>query len=67
MQTLAQKLIDRVWALNGEIGIPRTTDVIRKEDIEALVEAAITEGGNYASPRFITEEECRGVLRAISA
>jgi alcohol dehydrogenase class IV len=66
-EALAQKLIDRVWALNAEIGIPRTTDVIREEDIEALVAAAITEGGNYPSPRFITEEECRGVLRAISA
>jgi alcohol dehydrogenase class IV len=62
-----QKLIDRVWALNEEIGIPRNTDVIREEDIEALVAAAITEGGNYPSPRFISEDECRGVLRAISA
>jgi hypothetical protein len=41
---LAQKLIDRVWVLNEEIGISRTTNVIREEDIEALVEAAITEG-----------------------
>lgn len=62
---LAGKLIARVWALNDEIGIPRTTDVIREQDIEALVTAAIKEGGNYPSPRFITEEECRGVLRAI--
>jgi alcohol dehydrogenase class IV len=65
--TLAQNLIDRVWQLNDEIGIPRTTDVIREEDIEELVAAAITEGGNYPSPRFISEDECRGVLRAISA
>ena len=64
---LAQKLIDRVWQLNDEIGIPRTTDVIRSEDIEKLVAAALAEGGNYPSPRFISEEECRGVLKAISA
>ena len=64
---LAGKLIARVWALNDEIGIPRTTDVIREADIEALVTAAINEGGNYPSPRFISEEECRGVLRAIRA
>jgi alcohol dehydrogenase class IV len=64
---LVRKLIDRVWALNDEIGIPRTTDVIREEDVEALVQAAIAEGGNYPSPRFLTEEECRGVLRAIAA
>jgi alcohol dehydrogenase class IV len=64
---LAQKLIDRVWALNEEIGIPRTTDVIQKGDVEALVEAAITEGGNYPSPRFLSEDEIRGILRTISA
>jgi alcohol dehydrogenase class IV len=64
---LARKLIDRVWELNREIGIPPGSEAIRDEDIEALVAAAITEGGSYASPRFISEEECRGVLRAIKA
>lgn len=65
--TLARKVIDRVWALNDEIGIPRTTAVIREEDIEALVKAAIAEGGNYPSPRFISEDECRAILRALRA
>jgi alcohol dehydrogenase len=65
--TLVRKLIDRVWALNDEIGIPRTSEVIREADIEALVTAAINEGGSYPSPRFITEDECRGVLRALRA
>ncbi|CAA0101548.1 NAD-dependent methanol dehydrogenase [Halioglobus japonicus] len=64
---LARKLIDRVWELNREIGIPASTDVIRDEDIEALVAAAITEGGSYPSPRFLSEDECRMVLRAIKA
>jgi alcohol dehydrogenase class IV len=64
---LTRKLIDQIWALNDEIGIPRTTDVIRTDDIEGLITAALTEGGNYPSPRFITENECRDVLRAISS
>jgi alcohol dehydrogenase class IV len=64
---LARKVIDRVWALNDEIGIPRTTDLIQEADIEGLVTAAINEGGNYPSPRFISEDECRGILRSISA
>lgn len=59
---LAQKLIDRVWALNREIGIPATTDVIKTADIDALVEAALTEGSGYPTPRFFEPEECRGVL-----
>tara|TARA_R110002072_G_scaffold4245_9_gene30080 strand:- start:17460 stop:18662 length:1203 start_codon:yes stop_codon:yes gene_type:complete len=63
--TLARKLIDRVWELNEEIGIPLTSEAIREEDIEALVSAAIAEGGSYPSPRFISEEECRGILRTI--
>lgn len=65
--TLAQTLVDRVWALNEDISIPRTTNAIQADDIDALVQAAISEGGNYASPRFITEQECRNILVAISA
>lgn len=64
---LARTLIDRVWALNEAIGIPRTTDVIQAGDVETLTDAALTEGGNYPSPRFISRDECRGILRAISA
>jgi alcohol dehydrogenase class IV len=64
---LARKLIDRVWALNDEIGIPRTTDLIRAEDIDDLVKAALAEGGTYPSPRFLSKAECRGVIEAISA
>ncbi|MEH6589598.1 MAG: iron-containing alcohol dehydrogenase [Halioglobus sp.] len=64
---LARKLIDRVWALNDEIGIPRTTDLIRAEDIDELVKAALAEGGTYPSPRFLSKAECRGVIEAISA
>jgi alcohol dehydrogenase class IV len=66
-QALARKLIDRVCALNDEIGIPRTTDLIRKEDIEELVDKALAEGGTYPSPRFFSRAECRGILEAISA
>lgn len=65
-KALARTLIDRVWALNEEIGIPRTTDVIQPQDVEALTDAALVEGGNYPSPRFISRDECRGVLQAIS-
>ncbi len=66
-QALARKLIDRVWELNKEIGIPLTSDKIREEDIDALVSAAIAEGGTYPSPRFISEAECRTLLHSIKA
>ena len=53
---LAQKVIDKVWALNAEIGIPKTTDVIKAEDIETLVDAALTEGSGYPTPRFFERD-----------
>ncbi|MFK8050360.1 MAG: iron-containing alcohol dehydrogenase [Halioglobus sp.] len=64
---LAQKLIDKVWALNAEIGIPKTTDVIKEEDIESLVDAALKEGSTYPTPRFFEREECREILQSLRA
>lgn len=61
----ARALIDRVWALNDEIGIPRTTEVIRTEDVDELVELALAEGGTYPSPRFLSAAECRGVITGL--
>ena len=66
-QALARKLIDRVWALNEEIGIPKTTDTIQAGDVEELIDLALSEGGSYPCPRFISRDECRGILQAISA
>lgn len=63
---LTRRLIERVWALNEEIGIPRTTDVIKDEDVEGLLDAIIAEGASYPSPRFLSRDECRGILQSIS-
>jgi alcohol dehydrogenase len=60
---LAQKLIDRIWALNAQIGIPRTTDVILEKDIEGIVDGALQEGSGYPVPRFIEREECVTLVR----
>jgi len=62
---LAQKLIDRIWALNDEIGIPRTTDVIKEEDIDAIVTAALKEGSGYPVPRFLERSECEALVRGL--
>jgi alcohol dehydrogenase len=60
---LAQKLIDRIWALNAEIGIPRTTDVILEKDIDGIVDGALKEGSGYPVPRFIERQECVALVR----
>ena len=64
---LAQKLVDRVWALNDEVGIPRAIEQIRPEDVDEIVDAALAEGGNYPSPRFLSRAECEGVLKQLIA
>jgi alcohol dehydrogenase class IV len=62
---LAQKLIDRIWALNDEIGIPRTTDVIEEADVDAIVGAALKEGSAYPVPRFLERSECETLVRGL--
>lgn len=64
---LAQKLIDRIWSLNDEVGIPRTTDVIRDEDIDAIVTAALKEGSGYPVPRFLERGECRSLVEGLQS
>jgi alcohol dehydrogenase len=60
---LAQKLVDHIWALNAEIGIPKATDVILEKDIDAIVDGALKEGGGYPVPRFIERDECVALVR----
>jgi alcohol dehydrogenase class IV len=62
---LAGKFIDRVWALNEQIGIPRTTDVIQEKDIDAIVTAALREGSGYPVPRFLERDECEALVRRL--
>jgi len=64
-ESLAEKLIDRIWALNAEIGIPRTTDVIKEEDISVIVTAALSEGSRYPVPRFLERSECETLVRGL--
>jgi alcohol dehydrogenase class IV len=63
--TLAQKLIDRIWALNAEVGIPKTTDLIKDADIDDIVDTALKEGYGYPVPRFIERDECVKLVRGL--
>ena len=62
---LAQKVIDKVWELNTQIGIPRTTDVIKEEDIEDLLDDVLSEGSAYPTPRFFERAECRTLIDSL--
>ena len=65
--TLSRRFVDAVWALNAEVGIPKTTDLIQQSDIEELVDIILAEGAAYPSPRFLSRDECRGILQKLSA
>lgn len=62
---LAQKLVDAVWQLNRDIGIPETTDVIKAEDVDELTDVALAEGSGYPTPRFFERHECRALLERL--
>ena len=62
---LAQKVIDKVWELNTQIGIPKTTDVIKEEDIEDLLDDVLSEGSAYPTPRFFERAECRTLIHSL--
>ncbi len=64
-EDLVRKFIDRIWALNEEIGIPRTTDVIKDEHIEEIVSAALKEGAGYPVPRFLERAECTALVQGL--
>ncbi len=62
---LVRKFIDRIWALNEAIGIPRTTDLIKDEHIEEIVTAALKEGSGYPVPRFLERAECVALVQGL--
>ena len=64
---LARKLIDRIWALNESIGIPKTTDLIQERDITDIVDAALKEGSGYPVPRFLERSECEALVRGLQS
>lgn len=66
-QDLANKLVERVWALNREIGIPETSDVIKEADLDELVKDSLAEGSGYPTPRYFDEDECKALLQRIKA
>ncbi len=66
-KTAARKFIDRIESLNAKMGIPRTLNCIRAEDIPALARHAAKEANPlYPVPRLMTEEELKTMYFDIS-
>ena len=64
--TLAHKFIKAVRDLRTEVGIPDHSDLIQREDIEALGQQAIAEGAGYPVPRLLDRVSVTSILHSIA-
>ena len=63
-QALAQKLIDKIKAMNVHMNIPDKIKELKAEDIPELAKGATAEAqGSYPVPTFMSEKECEEILK----
>jgi alcohol dehydrogenase len=63
---LAQKFLDSVEAMNRKLGIPKTLEALREQDIPGLAAAACWEADtNYPVPRAMSVPDCEDLLREL--
>jgi alcohol dehydrogenase class IV len=64
--TLAQRFLDGVRALNAQLHIPTTLEALREADIPALARAACAEAHlGYPVPRYMDEATCEALIRQV--
>lgn len=63
---LAHKFIQAVRDLRTEVGIPDHSDLIKREDIEALCQQAIAEGAGYPVPRLLDRASVTSILHSVA-
>lgn len=63
---LAQRFVDKVWAMNAAMGIPKTLDALKAQDIPAITQAALHEAHfTYPVPKYMDEDQCQVLLRKL--
>lgn len=61
---LAQLFIDRIYAINKELGIPEKLDKLLESDLADIAVGALKEAHFiYAVPKYMDHETCEGVVR----
>lgn len=63
----ARAFIDAVIALRDSVGIAPTSDRIRAEDYDYLINLAVTEGTGYFCPKLLDADGARHILTQITA
>lgn len=62
----AQAFIDAVVKLRDDVGIPATSEKIKAEDFDYLVDLAVNEGTGYFPPKMLDKAGARGILEKIA-
>ncbi|MEM9254039.1 MAG: iron-containing alcohol dehydrogenase [Pseudomonadota bacterium] len=65
--TLAHKFIKAVRDLRTEVGIPDHSELIKREDFDALTKAAMAEGFLYPAPRLLDRKSTEAILNSVAA
>jgi alcohol dehydrogenase class IV len=65
-ELLAQKFLEAVEKLNGDLGIPTFLAALKESDIPQLAEAACREAHTgYPVPRYMTQTVCEDIIRQV--
>lgn len=63
---LAQKFVDRVWAMNEAMGIPKTLEALQVKDIPEIAKAALHEAHyTYPVPKYMDMAQCQAILHKL--
>jgi alcohol dehydrogenase class IV len=63
-RSLALRLITEIRQLNSRMGIPRTLEKIKEEDIPEIAQRALAEAhGTYPIPKYMSYADCLSVVR----
>jgi alcohol dehydrogenase class IV len=66
-ETMATAFVDAVFALQKSIGLAGTLPAIKEQDYNKIAHGALKEShGLYAVPRYMTDSQCIGILKAIT-
>jgi alcohol dehydrogenase class IV len=63
----ALAFIEAVRQLRDDVGIPATSDKIKADDFDYLVDLAVAEGSGYLVPRLLDRHNTRAILAKIAA
>jgi alcohol dehydrogenase class IV len=63
----ALAFIEAVRQLRDDVGIPATSDKVKADDFDYLVDLAVAEGSGYLVPRLLDRHNTRAILAKIAA